>query len=81
LQATVLQAPHHGSAASLSPQFLEAVSPEICVISVGGNNDKLPAEQTQTRLSEYKVYRTDRHGTVKFETDGKTVTVTTEMSP
>ena len=38
LAANVLQAPHHGSATSSSPGFIEAVSPKAVVISAGWRN-------------------------------------------
>ena len=38
LQAEVLKVGHHGSKYSSTPEFLEAVSPELCVIQAGLNN-------------------------------------------
>ena len=83
LKSTVLKVAHHGSRTSTSPQFLAAVDPEIAVISVGGNNtfghpSPEVVERLVNRLSEEKVYRTDKNGTTEFITDGESLWVKTE---
>jgi len=63
----VLVAGHHGAANAVSPQLLEAVSPDIVCISVGANNVYgHPAEETLLRLKEAgcSVYRTDLCGMI-----------------
>lgn len=57
---------HHGSKYSTSEAFLDAVTPEAAVISVGYNSYGHPAEETLERLGAHHiaVYRTDQNGTV-----------------
>lgn len=77
LKADVLKVGHHGSDSSTAERFLEAVSPEYAVISVGKHNDYgHPDEKILERLenSNVKVYRTDEDKTVVFISDGKEVT-------
>lgn len=67
LDADILKVGHHGSNTSTTDKFLEAVSPEICVISCGRNNSYgHPSSQVVQRIKDYgaRVYRTDRQGTV-----------------
>lgn len=74
----VLKVAHHGSAYATSNPFLEAVQPEWAAISVGRNNRyKHPAPGTMKRLekSGAKVLRTDLHGRILFESNGKKVKV------
>ena len=81
LSADVLKVAHHGSGGSSSRRFLEAVSPQIAVISCDRYNDYgHPDADTLTSLSEVgaTVYRTDTQGTVTVTTDGKRVAVVTE---
>ena len=74
LRATVLKAPHHGSHTSSSEPFLEAVDPQVAVISVGADNRfGHPAAAVLSRYAEHNipVMRTDELGTIEFITDGK----------
>ena len=78
VSATVLKVAHHGSAGSSSTEFLEAVSPEYAIISVGADNDYgHPTEAALNRLSAcgIPVYRTDLLGEIVAVSDGKTVTI------
>jgi competence protein ComEC len=66
LRADILKVPHHG-AAGIDSGFLDAVSPEVSVISCGANNIYgHPAQSTVEALGETggRVLRTDRNGTV-----------------
>jgi competence protein ComEC len=72
LQATVLKVGHHGSATSTSAALLAAVRPAVAVISVGADNVYgHPSPSTLLRLAGLPLYRTDRNGSVRFETDGE----------
>ena len=67
-EVDVLIAGHHGSKYSTSEELLEAVQPEIVVISVGENHYGHPSQETLERIREYtdEIYRTDLNGTVVF---------------
>jgi competence protein ComEC len=79
LRSAVLKAAHHGSCTSTTGEFLEAVDPEVVVISVGVENDfGHPCAEVLERLGHLPVYRTDEHGTVEVITDGVRVWVETE---
>jgi len=80
LRATALKVAHHGSAHSSTARFLQAVRPEVAVISVGaGNRYGHPAPATLRRLANVgaRIYRTDKHGVITLETDGVTMEVRT----
>ena len=76
LSSTVLKVAHHGSDTSTTPEFLAVVNPRLAVISVGADNkfghpsDEV-LERLKERLDTENIYRTDRHGTVEFVTDGE----------
>ena len=55
LESDVLVLPHHGSAHSLSGEFLEAVSPEVTVVSA-------PCEETSRLPAKATLQRVHRHG-------------------
>ena len=81
LKADVLQVGHHGSSTSTSYLFLNAVLPEMGVISCGtGNKYGHPHEETLSILRDAKVdvYRTDLQGTITISSDGQNFTVGTE---
>lgn len=66
-QVEVLVVGHHGAAGSTAPELLQAVSPEIAVISVGADNSYgHPAQAVLDRLTEAgaAVYRTDQAGDI-----------------
>jgi competence protein ComEC len=70
VRAHVLKVSHHGSASSTSRSFLNAVRPELAVISVGrGNRYGHPSQHTIYRLSSTRVpvLRTDRAGTIVID--------------
>lgn len=71
LKAEVIKVPHHGSRGSFYPEFYEAVSPSICVISVGRRN---PYGHPHREVTDYlqhrcSLYRTDRDGAIQFRED------------
>ena len=73
LRADVLVAPHHGSATSSTPRFLDAVSPAVVVFSVGaGNRFGHPVEDVVARTLEAgaHIWRTDEDGSVALRSDG-----------
>ena len=81
LKADVLQVGHHGSSTSTGYLFLNAVLPEMGVISCGaGNKYGHPHEKTLSILRDAKVdvYRTDLQGTITIGSDGQNFTVGTE---
>ncbi|MCL2398250.1 MAG: MBL fold metallo-hydrolase [Defluviitaleaceae bacterium] len=76
IQSTVLEVSHHGSRTSTTEAFLDAVNPEIAVISVGaGNRYNHPHREVMDRLYErgIQVLRTDELGTIILVTNGETV--------
>jgi len=80
IKSQVLKSPHHGSQSSSSEAFLNRVSPEIVVISVGENNRYgFPNHEILERYKKIgaKVYRTDVHGAVEVSSDGRTIIIRT----
>ena len=76
----VVKVPHHGSRNSSSAGFIAATRPTIAVVSVGrANRFGHPAPMVVERYWEAgaAVFRTDRHGAILVETDGRMVWVRT----
>ena len=83
VRSTVLKVPHHGSRTSSSPEFVEQVAPSIAVISVGTDNrfghpHAEPLEVLRRHAPAARVMTTRDHGTIRFATDGTTLSVETE---
>ena len=77
----VLKVGHHGSSTSSSEAFIEAVSPQIAVISVGdGNSYGHPHASILDRLEAHdvQIYRTDLCGTIMITCDGTQFGIETE---
>jgi competence protein ComEC len=67
LDADVIKVPHHGSRTSAWEGFIDLVSPEAAVISVGRNNPfGHPHRETLMMYARHgvSIYRTDRDGSV-----------------
>lgn len=73
IKSNVLKAAHHGSSTSNSLNFLKAVAPKYCVISLGQKNKyNHPHSAVLSRLLEQKIqiFRTDKDGTIVINSDG-----------
>jgi len=78
ISADLLKVPHHGSCAGLNQKVIDAIRPEIAVISVGEDNKYgHPCAQSLDILSENKILtlRTDLSGTIKIISDGESVKI------
>ena len=84
LDVDILKVGHHGSNYSTTVGFLNEVTPDYAVISVGeGNRYDHPNEEVIERLYKHgaqTVYRTDLNGTVIAQTDGKEYTLKTDKN-
>ena len=83
LTSTVLKVAHHGSDTSTTEEFLEVVNPQVAVISVAADNKfGHPSDEVMDRLEQKlgqeNIYRTDKHGTIEFITDGEKLWVRVE---
>lgn len=74
VSAEILKLGHHGSKNSSCEAFLEAVAPQVGIISCGKENRYgHPHEDTLNRVNEQRitVYRTDKQGTILAEISPK----------
>lgn len=83
ISADVLKIANHGSDFSSTVPFIKRIAPKYAVISVGKDNGKgYPNLDTLKTLQNNNVdiYRTDLHGDILCESDGKVITFTTEKT-
>ena len=77
----ILKVAHHGSEDPGLPDELRLIRPRLAVISAGRNNDYgHPRPETLAALSaepSLALYRTDVHGRVVVESDGRNLRVRT----
>jgi len=84
LESRVLKVPHHGSLTSSTVPFLRKVRPEIAIVCAGERGLSRPSSQeVLTRYEDLgcHIFRTDRHGAVAMETNGKTLKIRTFREP
>ena len=70
VRSTILKVPHHGSPEPAAPEFLDAVKPELAVISVGADNPYgHPSEEMLRELERVgaKIMRTNEMGAVTIK--------------
>lgn len=82
IDADVLKVGHHGAGSSSATSFIKAVSPEVAIISSGGEYGH-PHSDTLAILSEVgaNIYRTDEQGTIQVTADQhKKITVDKKAS-
>ena len=82
LESDILKVPHHGSRSSSTQPFLQAVSPQVAIASLGHNNRfRFPAPEVVERYERQgvKLLRTDQVGTVTVRSDGKSYRVETVL--
>jgi len=71
--------PHHGADTSLTLPFLQAVNPQLAIISVGADNRfGHPHGVTLEKLQAIPTYRTDQQGSIEVVSDGERYWVITE---
>jgi len=76
LSANILKVGHHGSDNATTEAFLQAVSPQEAIISVGADNSfNHPSQRIVRRLErqEVLILRTDQQGTITIESDGQSL--------
>jgi competence protein ComEC len=83
IESTVLKVAHHGAETSSSLPFLNAVSPQLAIISVGaGNRFGYPSPETMSRLTESlgrdNLYLTAERGSIELISDGHRLWLNTE---
>lgn len=81
LSSELLKVPHHGSKTSCTDQFLDFVKPSYAIISVGRDQNNLPAESVLKRLDDVcnEIYQTDIDGTVIFSLQENQIRVFTNQ--
>jgi len=76
--ADILKIPHHGSASSSTPPFLQRVKPTFAILSVGERNiGRLPHPEVLKRYEQMgsKIFRTDKQGAITVITDGDKIEI------
>ena len=66
----------HGSAKATSEEWVQAINPQVVLVSLSAGND--PDPDVLNRLTGRTVLRTDQHGAVTLSTDGEQLWVETE---
>ena len=76
--AQILKVPHHGSRTSSTETLLDAVAPQVAVVSAIERNRFIPMRpEVQERYDarDIAVWRTDHHGAIRLRATANSVTV------
>ena len=76
LRSRLLKVGHHGACDATSEMFLDAVRPDVAVVTVSNENRfGYPCKETMELLAkkDIQTIRTDSVGTVVFKSDGKRI--------
>ena len=80
VDSLILKVPHHGGDDALTLPFLQAVTPQLAIISVGSDNRfGHPDELTLRKLQSVPTYRTDQHGNMEVVSAGERYWIRTEL--
>jgi competence protein ComEC len=71
LRSTVLLIPRHGASTAATPAFLQAVNPELVVVT----GDKAVSPYVLARLGDLPLYRTSKHGSIECIMNGKALKI------
>jgi competence protein ComEC len=74
----ILKVPHHGSKDGVDGEYLEAIKPEVAILSVGAKNRyKHPSTDILNILEAHniRILRTDKSGDIKVKSDGDTYNI------
>ena len=79
IDVDVIKIPHHGSKTSSSLDFINEVSPDISIISVGKNNFGHPSLEVLKRIEDSSklVFRTDQWGAIAIKSNGNKIYIRT----
>ena len=83
LKSTVLFVPHHGSDSSSTPGFIDAIQPQIGIVSAGWQNRyhfPHPAVLKRYRQAKTRLLRTDQDGAISLTTDGLRLSISTAIA-
>ena len=83
LRSAILKSAHHGSAGSNTGSFLDAVQPQVAVISSAYDSQYgHPTEETLRRLADRDIdaYWTATHGNIVMTSDGETISIATQQT-
>jgi len=80
LRSSVLLLARHGAKTASTPTFLQAVAPEVIVISTG-DDARSPDPAVLARVMDKPVYRTDEAGAIALTSDGRQINVHVARRP
>ena len=78
LHADVIKVGHHGSSTASTDAFIAAVAPKYAIVTCGeGNSYGHPHKEAIAVLQKYgvEIWRCDTDGSIRFSTDGDTLSV------
>lgn len=77
IHASLLKVGHHGSRTSTTQELVDAVLPQVAVVSVGPDNNDLPRDEPLARLEAAgaQIFRTDMDGDLVFSFNGSDILV------